>query len=59
VLLEKRREWVPLKRIGSPEEIARGTIFLLAPENTYTTGEAFFIDGGAQTVGMNLVPGRT
>lgn len=57
-VLEKREQWVPLKRIGTPEDIARGTVFLLAPENTYTTGEALFVDGGAQTVGLNLAPGQ-
>lgn len=57
-LFEKRKAWVPLQKIGTPEDIAQGTVFLLAPENDYTTGEALFVDGGAQNVGLNLIPGR-
>lgn len=57
-LFEKRKDWVPIGKIGTPEDIARGTVFLLAPENDYTTGEALFVDGGAQNVGLDLIPGR-
>jgi NAD(P)-dependent dehydrogenase (short-subunit alcohol dehydrogenase family) len=57
-LFEKRREWVPVKQIGEPEDVARAAMYLLAPDNEYTTGEALYIDGGAQCNGLNLIPGR-
>ena len=37
---------VPLGRLGTPEEIARLTLFLLSHENTYITGQRISIDGG-------------
>ena len=35
-----------LRRAGSPEEIARATLFLADPANTYTTGHVMAVDGG-------------
>lgn len=57
-LFEARRDWVPMKRIGEPQDVARAAIYLLAPENGYTTGETMIVDGGASNVGLNLIPGR-
>ena len=57
-LLERRKEWVPIQRIGAPDDVARAVMYLLAPENKYTTGESLYVDGGAQCVGLNLIPGR-
>lgn len=57
-LFEKRRQWVPIQRIGSPSDVARTAVYLLAPQNAYTTGETVFVDGGSQCVGLNLIPGR-
>ena len=37
---------VPLGRLGTPEEIARLTLFLLSKENTYITGQRINVDGG-------------
>lgn len=36
----------PLKRAGTPEEIAAGIIFLSSNEASYTTGATLVIDGG-------------
>jgi len=36
----------PLGRIGTAEEIARGILFLAAPENSWITGTVLNIDGG-------------
>lgn len=57
-LNERRRQWVPVRRIGRPEDVARTAVYLLSPTNDYTTGESVFVDGGAQCVGLNLIPGR-
>jgi NAD(P)-dependent dehydrogenase (short-subunit alcohol dehydrogenase family) len=37
---------VPLKRQGSPEEIASGMVFLASEASSYMTGQALVIDGG-------------
>jgi len=37
---------VPLKREGSPEEVAKLIVFLLSDDSSYITGDAIFIDGG-------------
>ena len=37
---------VPLGRAGTVEEIARAALFLVDPENTYTTGHVMHVDGG-------------
>ena len=37
---------IPLGRLGTPEEMAEGILFLCDPKNTYITGAALLIDGG-------------
>ncbi len=37
---------VPLKRMGTPEEIAAAVVFLASNEASYVTGATFFVDGG-------------
>jgi glucose 1-dehydrogenase len=37
---------IPLGRLGTPEEMAEGILFLADPKNTYVTGAALLIDGG-------------
>jgi glucose 1-dehydrogenase len=37
---------LPWKRMGRPEEIGRGIVFLCDPESDYITGSALAIDGG-------------
>ena len=39
-------ERVPLRRTGTPEEVARLIVFLLSDSASYITGDAIFIDGG-------------
>jgi glucose 1-dehydrogenase len=57
-LREERRNLIPTKRIGRPEDIAKATVFLLAPDNDYITGETMVVDGGAQCVGVTTqIPG--
>jgi 3alpha(or 20beta)-hydroxysteroid dehydrogenase len=42
----------PLKRIGTPEEIAAMMVFLASDESSYCTGADFVVDGG-YTIGKN------
>ncbi|HEY7728623.1 MAG TPA: SDR family NAD(P)-dependent oxidoreductase [Candidatus Eisenbacteria bacterium] len=37
---------VPARRLGTPREVARAAMFLLAPESGYITGTALHISGG-------------
>ncbi|VCU68656.1 Levodione reductase [Pigmentiphaga humi] len=43
---EMNRQVRSIKRLGTPEEMARAALFLVAPENSYITGVALPVDGG-------------
>lgn len=45
--IEKAGAKLPWGRLGRPEEIARGVVFLCDPASDYITGSALGIDGGA------------
>jgi glucose 1-dehydrogenase len=44
--LQKAAESIPAGRLGTPEEMAKGILFLCDPTNEYTTGATLLIDGG-------------
>ncbi len=44
--IEQRRALVPLGRIGTPEDVAYGALFLASDESSYMTGSDLVIDGG-------------
>ncbi len=37
---------IPLKRLGTPDDVANTAVFLASDECSYATGTTFFIDGG-------------
>jgi 3-oxoacyl-[acyl-carrier protein] reductase len=43
---EKFREWIPVKRFGTPEEITHAVKFLLSDEAAYITGQVINVNGG-------------
>ena len=43
---ERLRQTVPIRRIGTPEDIANLVLFLCSDEGSYITGAAVPIDGG-------------
>lgn len=43
---ERRRQRVPLGRLGSPEDIANAAVFLASDESSFITGDILFVDGG-------------
>jgi NAD(P)-dependent dehydrogenase (short-subunit alcohol dehydrogenase family) len=45
-LAEMARNRIPLKRFGTPEEIADAAVYLMSPGAGYVTGDCLTIDGG-------------
>ena len=43
---ESRGEIIPMKRVGEPDEVAYGALFLASDESSYMTGSEMVIDGG-------------
>ena len=50
VLLEQQHARIPLRRLGTPEEIAQVALFLASPQASYVTGAIVPMDGGAASV---------
>jgi NAD(P)-dependent dehydrogenase (short-subunit alcohol dehydrogenase family) len=50
--LENKTQWeqrlrrLPMGRVGTPEEVAYGVIYLASDESSYVTGSELVIDGG-------------
>jgi NAD(P)-dependent dehydrogenase (short-subunit alcohol dehydrogenase family) len=44
-------EWVPLGRMGKPEDIANCALFLASDESAYVTGAEITVDGGVMVKG--------
>lgn len=38
---------IPVRRIGSPDDVARATMFFLDPANSYVTGQLLYVCGGS------------
>lgn len=53
----RRKAMVPLKRIGTPDDIARAVAYLLGPDSTYVTGENLRVDGGLCDHLLGTIPG--
>jgi NAD(P)-dependent dehydrogenase (short-subunit alcohol dehydrogenase family) len=45
-VMEVARKATPLKRLGTPEEIARVIVFLASAANDFVTGQVWGVDGG-------------
>jgi 3-oxoacyl-[acyl-carrier protein] reductase len=43
---DKRGTWIPLQRIGQPDEVASVIHFLLSDDASYITGQLINVDGG-------------
>jgi NAD(P)-dependent dehydrogenase (short-subunit alcohol dehydrogenase family) len=39
-----------MRRLGEPEEIVQGMLWLCSPENSFVTGQAFAFDGGLSAI---------
>lgn len=43
---ERRRQRVPLGRLGQPADVAQAAVFLASDEASFITGDMLFVDGG-------------
>lgn len=54
---DKKREAMaerhPLKRVGTPEDIANIAVFLLSDDSSWMTGQIVGVDGGLSTLNVN------
>jgi NAD(P)-dependent dehydrogenase (short-subunit alcohol dehydrogenase family) len=52
--LQETKDWiqsqVPIKRFGTPEEIAAAVLYLTSPESAFVVGAELIIDGGMATL---------
>ena len=44
--IEQAGPKLPWKRLGRPDEVGRGVVFLCDPQSDYMTGSDLLIDGG-------------
>jgi glucose 1-dehydrogenase len=54
---QQREAIVPLRCIGSPDDVARAVAFLVDPNNRYITGENIMVDGGLTLSVLDRIPG--
>ncbi len=45
---------IPVKRVGTPGDVARATLFLASPDNGFITGQTLFVCGGASLGSLAL-----
>ncbi|MFD2514906.1 3-oxoacyl-[acyl-carrier-protein] reductase [Pontibacter locisalis] len=48
-VVDEWRKAIPLKRGGSPEDVAKAAVFLASDESSYITGQTLQVDGGMLT----------
>jgi 3-oxoacyl-[acyl-carrier protein] reductase len=49
VVVEQWRAGIPLKRGGSPEDVANACLFFASDLSSYITGQVLLVDGGMLT----------
>ncbi len=53
---ERRTAVVPMRRIGTPQDMADAILFLASDRASYVNGDEIVVDGGFTRTIMNLVP---
>jgi citronellol/citronellal dehydrogenase len=54
-LVERSRLMTPMKRLGTPEEVAQLAAYMASDEASFVNGECWYIDGGAHLWGDNWI----
>jgi citronellol/citronellal dehydrogenase len=54
-LVEMSRKRTPMRRLGTPEEVAQLAVYMACDEASFVTGECWYIDGGAHLWGDTWV----
>ena len=49
-ILERQQARIPLRRLGTPEEVAQVVLFLASSQASYVTGAIIPMDGGCAAV---------
>ena len=57
VMARRRADIVPLRRVGTPDDVAGTIAFLLGPESAYVTGQNIIVDGGFAASILSHIPG--
>lgn len=47
------KKFIPMKRVGTPEDIARVAVFLASEDSAYLTGQVLTVDGGLSLGGAS------
>jgi citronellol/citronellal dehydrogenase len=55
-LIDEYAATVPMRRAGTPEEVATVIAFLASPGGAYVTGSTIVVDGGADAWGLGTAP---
>lgn len=45
-ILDEISEWIPMERVGQPEDIAKAALFLASDDAAWITGSNLIVDGG-------------
>ena len=51
-VIQKLISGIPVKRLGSPDDVARAVSFLASPQNHYVNGLDLVVDGGYSVGGF-------
>lgn len=51
--LDKVKEWTPMHRLATPEEVADPIVFFCLPASSYVTGQCLGVDGGLTAQGFD------
>jgi len=51
ILDEIGEEWIPIGRVGQPEDVAKAALFLASDDAAWITGTNLVVDGGMSAVG--------
>jgi 2-hydroxycyclohexanecarboxyl-CoA dehydrogenase len=49
-IMRSVQRWIPLKRFGEPEEIAKAVLFMVSDDSSFITGQVLSVSGGLTMV---------